>query len=205
MAWLETSLKNDFWGSHGFPSYSDHSVSEETKLAVIKKMGYVSELIEFHSWVEIISQWKRGGDCADLAPGSIKFAYTPEQITCKSSSLKIQLWTEWSGNIAGCEIPAIPTISESFWIRYPSEKTAEAWSEFHDRLTEKLRSIESKLVAVEWFFLNDNFENFTPPSESGDKGWSFQGKPVSFHRVQFGWNGSQWGTLWYFVDRSVSS
>jgi len=204
------SLKDDIWGKYGFPSYSDHGVSLETKLAVLKKMGYVdNEFFKFREWIGTKKPDDLGENYNDLGPASILFTYQPKTITTKP--LTIELYTSWDcrfGNCSiGCMVPPVPTIIEGNWLNFPQEKNDRTWNIFYDQVVKVFTTIESRLVATEWFFQGDNFGNFTRPKLSRDsqvledRQWTFEEKPVDFKRIFFGYHGSYWGTLWYFKEK----
>jgi hypothetical protein len=200
----QLSLKNDIWGRYGFPSYDDHSVSLETELAALKKIGYVDN--SFFSFYH--STIAKG--YADLAPSFVCLTYNPTIIT--SRSLIVSLYTSWdyssTNSTAGCKIPGIPTILEETWLPYPEEKNEQTWGAFYDQIVQVLARVESRFAESKWFFQDDNFEGFTA-HKIFDKTmgyecireWTFEEKPVDFQRISFGPYGSYWGTLWYFCEK----
>ena len=185
------SIKKDIWGKYGYPSHDDHSVSKETTLAVIEKMGYVdNEFFDFHDWLTAKVQ---GG--LDVAPCTVGLTYKPTAI--KAYPLRVKLYTTWGNGCAGCTIPGISTISEDIWLPYPEEKTPQTWERFHGKITQILASIDTQLAVTEWFFQERETELFT--RSEGRTGWEFNGTPVDFEHISFGPWGSYWGTLWYPV------
>jgi hypothetical protein len=195
--------KNDFWGKYGFPSYSDHGVSLETKLAVLQKIGYIdNKFLEFHGWIGTKSEGKLGENYDDLSPSNVRLDYKPSLIVLKP--LKVDLVTEYHDNVIGycpgCKIPAIPTIIDESWLPYPKEKNEQTWNLFYDQIIQVLKTIESRLATVEWFFPNDNFDLFDRPKTWKNCTWKFKGKAVEFKRISFGFYGDYWGTLWWYSD-----
>lgn len=189
------TIKNDLWGKYGFPSYEDGSVPVETKLEVLRGMGYPeNELLYFDSWQEIRNGTGGRGYTIDLAPSSIRLRYAA--IARPSTPLEVELPTHWQRSLPGGVIPKIPTITPPLWLPYPIEKNEQTWEAFYNQTVETLREIESKLLANRWFFRDDSFDYFDYTPKESDHKWEFEGKAVDFHRVSF--NRDYWGTLWYY-------
>jgi hypothetical protein len=190
-------FRDNLWGEYGFPSWSDGSVSQEVKLAVLNKMGYVdNEAVRFNSWTELTAV-EGEQNCIDIAPYSVLLTYVPSYINWVDC-LKVELYTEWQDDKAGCVIPTIESVVGRTRIAYPLEKNEEGWLLFYQEATALLKQIEEILFNNEWFYSKDNFAKFQ--NSKDERCWLFNDKKVDFERIQFGGRGDYWGTLWYLKE-----
>jgi len=197
---LVSKIRDNIWGKYGFPSYSDDSTSVETKLSVLKLMGYVdNDFVKFNSWRELVP--KGTAKLIDVAPYSVVLTYHPSIID-GLKPLRVELYMDWYQNTVCCEIPPIKNTFAGKIISCPLERDEQGWRIFYQRAAEGLRVMEESLSKKELFFLSDSFDKFTH-SEDGTH-WIFQDQKVSFDRIQLGGRGNYWGTLWYFLERRLT-
>lgn len=195
-------IRSDFYGKLGLESYKDESVSIETEIKALKKLGFKDN--EHFKFSHKVIKEIENNQLKNILPASIHTYYSPKYIKwLKGKSLEITLSTSYSysGFNQTLEVANFSNKLHRVQLKLPPKRDRiyrpnSTWNSFKLKIDKIAEELEFKLLQFNFFFEDDNFKDFS--YDKVKKKWVHKQEKGywTFHRINVGNPSDNWGMLW---------